>query len=422
MKRLVCESCGDVNLVKEDGLYVCQSCGTKYEINESGMLKVHLNVNLNGSSGDAEQAARYLALAINAHTAENFQESGRYAQMVLEIDPEQAMPWFLKGESVGWASSLARPRMKEAIQCFAQAMRYCRKKDQSIMRQQISATMTALVIGHSGVYRENFFEQPVKALEEKLLGCLDEIKGYEEQLKTVCGVGLGDYQTACISNINRAACSVWCDKTYPEYQKCFDTNSRPDRHEWRRFRDQVSSCINLLRYAAGQPGLTREDEILFLKNQAHMMTELVQSRAEKWVSSKNISGWVLDESLPPSQSKAMIEEIMKCHHRIHELDPEYQIPKKPSAGCYIATAVYGHYNCPQVRVLRRYRDLILAKSWWGRAFICVYYAISPTLVALFGQNRAVLSVGKRYLDHFVMQLKQRGLTDHPYQDVNRGDI
>ena len=49
-------------------------------------------------------------------------------------------------------------------------------------------------------------------------------------------------------------------------------------------------------------------------------------------------------------------------------------------GCYVATAVYGSYDCPEVWVLRRYRDFTLAHSWYGRAFIRAYYAISPKLV------------------------------------------
>ena len=40
-----------------------------------------------------------------------------------------------------------------------------------------------------------------------------------------------------------------------------------------------------------------------------------------------------------------------------------------SGGCYVATAVYGSYDCPQVWTLRRYRDYTLAETWYGRAFI-----------------------------------------------------
>ena len=53
-------------------------------------------------------------------------------------------------------------------------------------------------------------------------------------------------------------------------------------------------------------------------------------------------------------------------------------------GCYVATAVYGSYDCPQVWTLRRFRDYTLAETWYGRAFIRAYYAVSPTLVKWFG--------------------------------------
>lgn len=63
---------------------------------------------------------------------------------------------------------------------------------------------------------------------------------------------------------------------------------------------------------------------------------------------------------------------------------------KPSTastgGCYVATAVYGSYDCPQVWTLRRFRDYTLAETWYGRAYIRTYYAISPTLVKWFGKT------------------------------------
>ncbi|MBI3071217.1 MAG: hypothetical protein HYY84_03730 [Deltaproteobacteria bacterium] len=45
--------------------------------------------------------------------------------------------------------------------------------------------------------------------------------------------------------------------------------------------------------------------------------------------------------------------------------------------CFIATAAFGRYDDPQVKVLRRYRDEVLAKSVVGRAFVALYYALSP---------------------------------------------
>ncbi len=50
-------------------------------------------------------------------------------------------------------------------------------------------------------------------------------------------------------------------------------------------------------------------------------------------------------------------------------------------GCYIATACYGDYDHPDVRVLRRFRDARLLPSPAGRLFVRCYYFLSPPLAA-----------------------------------------
>ena len=60
--------------------------------------------------------------------------------------------------------------------------------------------------------------------------------------------------------------------------------------------------------------------------------------------------------------------------------------RRKKKGCYIATCVYGSYDCPEVWALRRFRDETLENNRAGRLFISLYYAISPTLVKLFGKN------------------------------------
>lgn len=89
-----------------------------------------------------------------------------------------------------------------------------------------------------------------------------------------------------------------------------------------------------------------------------------------------------------------------------------------SGGCYVATAVYGSYDCPQVWTLRRYRDYTLAETWYGRAFIRTYYAISPTLVKWFGHTNWFKKMWKGKLDRMVSGLNAKGVQDTPYQDRN----
>ena len=45
--------------------------------------------------------------------------------------------------------------------------------------------------------------------------------------------------------------------------------------------------------------------------------------------------------------------------------------------CFVATATFGNYDHPFVRVLRDFRDNTLAHYGWGRSFITWYYAKQP---------------------------------------------
>ena len=85
-------------------------------------------------------------------------------------------------------------------------------------------------------------------------------------------------------------------------------------------------------------------------------------------------------------------------------------------GCYIATCVYGSYDCPQEWTLRRFRDNTLAATWYGRAFIRIYYAISPKLVTLFGNTSWFKRLWRGRLDNLVVHLRKNGISDNPYTD------
>ena len=117
------------------------------------------------------------------------------------------------------------------------------------------------------------------------------------------------------------------------------------------------------------------------------------------------------------------EKILKYYKPEYVLDKElkaevdealnYQ-PKK--SGCYVATCVYGSYDCPQVWTLRRYRDYTLSETRYGRAFIKIYYAISPTLVKWFGNTNWFKKLWKKPLDKMVKSLNEQGVEDTKYND------
>lgn len=83
-------------------------------------------------------------------------------------------------------------------------------------------------------------------------------------------------------------------------------------------------------------------------------------------------------------------------------------------GCYIATCVYGSYDCPEVWTLRRFRDRVLRRHAAGRGFIRLYYAVSPTVVKWFGDSPRFHRFWKGKLSRFVTRLQSRGFEDTPY--------
>jgi epoxyqueuosine reductase QueG len=90
--------------------------------------------------------------------------------------------------------------------------------------------------------------------------------------------------------------------------------------------------------------------------------------------------------------------------------------KKQSDGCYIATCVYGCYDCPEVCTLRRYRDYTLKKTALGRLFVKFYYLLSPTAVRLFGNKRAFKRFWRAVLNKMVKALQEKGFDSTPYKD------
>lgn len=85
-------------------------------------------------------------------------------------------------------------------------------------------------------------------------------------------------------------------------------------------------------------------------------------------------------------------------------------------GCYIATCVYGSYNCPQVWTLRRFRDEILRQNFLGSLFVNLYYYISPTVVKLFGNFKWFHKLFIIPLDKLVEKLNKKGVENTPYDD------
>lgn len=85
----------------------------------------------------------------------------------------------------------------------------------------------------------------------------------------------------------------------------------------------------------------------------------------------------------------------------------HQQQQKKKEGCYIATMAYGDYDHPQVIRLREFRDQKLAKTWFGRSFIWLYYKYSPLMVQKLKNNHTMNKFIRTCLDRFIKQMGKK---------------
>ena len=82
-----------------------------------------------------------------------------------------------------------------------------------------------------------------------------------------------------------------------------------------------------------------------------------------------------------------------------------RIESKSGATCFVASAVYEDPNHPDVIVLRKYRDDILAKNFLGRVFIKIYWVLGPRLAVMVGGHPRTKALCRRALRKLTLFLK-----------------
>lgn len=73
--------------------------------------------------------------------------------------------------------------------------------------------------------------------------------------------------------------------------------------------------------------------------------------------------------------------------------------------CFIATAAYGSYLEPEVRVLRAFRDRFLLTNGAGSAFVAWYYRNSPPLAQAIAGSDRLRGVARLALSPLVYTIK-----------------
>jgi len=66
--------------------------------------------------------------------------------------------------------------------------------------------------------------------------------------------------------------------------------------------------------------------------------------------------------------------------------------EKDERMCFLATAAYGTPASEKIDLLRQFRDELLLKNPAGRAFVAMYYKLSPPIAEFISQHPTLRTV------------------------------
>lgn len=366
MKALVCEMCQSNDLVKQDGYYVCQHCGTKYSVEEAKKLMVEGTVKID----DSDELRNLYEIARRARSTNNSEDAAKYYDMILVKDPSS------------WEATFYSVYYKAAS---------CK------IIQIASAANSVANVFPTVVGMVNFSDKTDEDKEKAICELIDSATdicwmlflGANEHFEKFFSAEGSSQEgfnrvNACITSLTKCCTSTTVCSVNA-------TNS-----------EKIKRAL-LRAYETEQKIFAEYYNVFYRQNPAISSGKLYQSIQE------NIDNVEKDFIAPLglAHTKPTIKKVETT-----------QTASKSGGGCYVATAVYGSYDCPQVWTLRRFRDNTLAETWYGRAFIHTYYAISPTLVKWFGKTEWFKNLWKPTLDRMVERLNNEGVENTPYSDRN----
>ena len=361
MKQIVCEMCGSTDIQKEDGVYVCKGCGCKYSLEDAKKMMVEVD-NTKKLANLYERARKSLEVDDLEHAAE-------YYKQILDENPNDWEAYFYSylGE------------------------------------------FTSFTNAQAGGVADKLGNTSPSAYDMAITDC--SIEEAIERIKTITTktsarlVGIASTGAALLKQYEGGNILSPAGKVNSDLYK----QIRPTAV------NTIVSCV----LAFGSID-SKIEEIVKADN--GITKEAI---VDCWLSMRKARYAVADMTFAPASG--LTEHLVKAEvihdyaEKVHELDDTFEVPSiesktNSSGGCYVATAVYGSYDCPQVWTLRRYRDYTLAETWYGRAFIRTYYAISPTLVKWFGHTDWFKNMWRGKLDRMVSDLQSKGVESTPYED------
>ena len=381
MKQLACEMCGSHDLIKQDGVFVCQNCGMKYSVEEAKKMMIEGTVEVQGTVkvDNSSFVQKYLQNARRALVKQDWEEVEKYYNMVEQNSPDNM-------EAVFFSS------YGKAMLSMTDSDYFKREQKFEVLNRSIS-----VISDYYDTTTENK-EEAIKLISEYIDKMYEVSYVYKKKNVDISIWGV----------INALSTEVgdkdWCVNLLDTTKKAFLNEI------WQISRKHDDQFIIDLwnRYNPQRP-IKKAEEVV-QQVQPNNQQQVQPNKQQVAPQPKNQPRPVAPPPVqapkaPPVQINTQDQIIVQKENK-----------EKSDSGCYVATAVYGTYDCPEVWTLRRYRDDILATTWYGRMFVRTYYAISPTLVKWFGHTEWFKKMWQGKLDRMVEKLQKNGVESTPYDD------
>ncbi len=99
MGRIICEICGNEDLIKQDDVFVCQNCGCKYSIDSiRKMITDNKNTSAESPSFSKPKTDDLIELAEKEIASQNYRDAEKFCDQATEIDPKNSQAWILKAK------------------------------------------------------------------------------------------------------------------------------------------------------------------------------------------------------------------------------------------------------------------------------------------------------------------------------------
>lgn len=264
MAALVCDLCGGKLVMGAGGIATCDSCGMEYS---SAWLKEKvLEVKGTVRVDNSHLIENYLEMAQQAIQSGNNAEAENYCNKIIEIMPEHASAWLLKGRAAGWQSTLGNIRFSETLNCFANAVRNTAEEDKATVIEECKQEVSQLSKALLRLRGERFAKWPDE----------DELSGFLNDLSTIMQAILQFYEMTgasidkeeLISSlaiiINNSVIDAWNNVIDPEFKN--DNNRHPDDYALTKLVDRAEYCTTLLETAIRLSGGEDESDIQRYEN------------------------------------------------------------------------------------------------------------------------------------------------------------